>query len=104
MEIGRHITNADPGFGRRQIRDKDSTRVPSAEGQSSSAAQSANGAKLSPSLAAADIERYVQVLKDMDPTDLHRLEDLQQRIADGSYSSDMTDQVDDLLGFLDEGE
>lgn len=46
---------------------------------------------------AGAIERYVAVLKTMDPTNLHKVEDLRARIADGSYTADPQELADMLL-------
>jgi len=37
---------------------------------------------------AGAIERYVAVLKTMNPVNLHKVEDLRARIANGSYTAD----------------
>lgn len=44
----------------------------------------------------AEIARYVQILKAMNPVDLHRVENLRARIKDGSYTAD----ADQLAGGL----
>ena len=49
----------------------------------------------------AAIARYVQILKDMNPVDLHKIDQLRQRIAEGSYSAsadDLAGPLTDLLG------
>lgn len=46
----------------------------------------------------ASVGRFVAILKDMNPLDLHKVEDLRQRIADGSYSTDPDELADLLLG------
>lgn len=47
------------------------------------------------------IARYVGVLKGMDPTNLHKLEDLKARIANGSYTADAEELADMILGLSD---
>lgn len=61
-------------------------------------AQSGDQADLASGLDAGTVERYVSVLKTMNPLNLHRVEDLRQRIADGSYSTDPDELADLLLG------
>jgi flagellar biosynthesis anti-sigma factor FlgM len=46
----------------------------------------------------ANVSQFVAILKDMNPLDLHKVEDLRQRIADGSYSTDPDELADLLLG------
>ena len=44
------------------------------------------------------IQRYVSVLKTMNPASLHRVEELRARIADGSYTADPEKLADMILG------
>jgi flagellar biosynthesis anti-sigma factor FlgM len=47
------------------------------------------------------IDRYVQILKSMNPADLHRVEELRARISNGSYRADaeeLAGPLADLLG------
>jgi anti-sigma28 factor (negative regulator of flagellin synthesis) len=44
------------------------------------------------------IQRYVSVLKTMNPASLHRVEELRARIADGSYTADPEELADMILG------
>jgi anti-sigma28 factor (negative regulator of flagellin synthesis) len=46
----------------------------------------------------AKIARYVDVLKTMNPANLHRVEDLRARIADGSYSAEPEELADLIIG------
>jgi len=46
----------------------------------------------------ASIGRFVSVLKGMDPANVHRVEELRNRIANGSYRAD-PDELADLLVF-----
>lgn len=48
------------------------------------------------------IERYVQILKSMNPADLHRVEELRARIRDGSYRADANGLAGSLADLLDE--
>jgi anti-sigma28 factor (negative regulator of flagellin synthesis) len=47
---------------------------------------------------AASVERFVGVLKTMNPLNLHRVEDLRQRIADGRYSAGAEELAELLMG------
>lgn len=51
-------------------------------------------------LASTVSARFVEIVKTMDPTDLHRVEDIRQRIADGSYTATADELVDPLLEAL----
>ena len=44
------------------------------------------------------IARYVDVLKTMNPTHLHRVEELRALIADGSYTAEPEELADLILG------
>jgi anti-sigma28 factor (negative regulator of flagellin synthesis) len=46
---------------------------------------------------AGTIERYVSVLKTMNPVSLHKVEDLRVRIANGTYSADPEELADLIL-------
>ena len=49
------------------------------------------------------LQKFVDTLKGMDPSNLHRVEDLRQQIEDGSYQASSDDMVDNLLAFLADG-
>jgi flagellar biosynthesis anti-sigma factor FlgM len=48
------------------------------------------------------IDRYVQILKSMNPADLHRIEELRARIRDGSYRADAESLAGPLADLLDD--
>ncbi len=48
------------------------------------------------------IDRYVQILKSMNPADLHRVEELRARIRDGRYRADANTLAGPLADLLDE--
>ncbi len=50
-----------------------------------------------------EIARYVQILKAMNPVDLHRVENLRARIKDGSYTADPQQLAGPLADHLDQG-
>lgn len=54
-------------------------------------------------LDAAEAQRYVDRLRNYNPTDLHRLDELKAAVADGSYQADPTEFADRLLAALDRG-
>lgn len=47
---------------------------------------------------AASVGRLVQILRNMNPSDVQRIEEIKSRIADGSYTADPTELADLLLG------
>ena len=49
------------------------------------------------------LQHFVSHLRNMDPSDIHRVEELRQQIADGSYSAEPDDLVDALIQALDDG-
>lgn len=87
---------------KRQV-DKDLRQAEQAAGNSPSARQDGDAAKLSSRLAPEQIERYVSILKNMDPTDLHRVERFKEQIEDGTYQAHVDDLIDPLLDFLSDG-
>ena len=98
MEIGRHINSVDPNMAKRQVGKADGRQPTSDKTDEGTKTVRSSGADLS----SGELQKYVNILKDMDPVDLHRIEDLQRRIADGSYDSDLSDNLDDLMTFLDD--
>jgi flagellar biosynthesis anti-sigma factor FlgM len=49
----------------------------------------------------ASVRRYVDALKSMDPIDLHKVEDLRQRIASGAYRADPEELAGRLADVLE---
>lgn len=101
MNIPPEFRPVDPAVRRRQSEPaakpgvKDATAAPAT---ASSSAPGADQASLKTSFDQASVGRFVAILKDMNPLDLHKVEDLRQRIADGSYSTDPDELADLLLG------
>ncbi len=56
------------------------------------------GGSIADSFDPAAVSRFVAILKNMNPVDLHRVEELRARISDGSYSADPEDLADLLSG------
>ena len=96
MDISRDLRPADAPV-RKRATEAAAVRTP-AGGTSASA--SANHASLSDQVSFGDvgaIDRYVAVLKTMNPANLHKVEDLRARIADGSYTADPEELADLIL-------
>lgn len=49
----------------------------------------------------ASVGRMVGILKSMNPLDVHKVEDLRQRIADGEYTAEPEELADLILGAPD---
>src|ERR1043165_6067679 len=82
MEINKDYRPIDPATRKRQ---NDVARQ--GQAQPPPAANTGDAVQLSDSSPAA-VARYVQILKAMNPVDLHRVEELRSRIRDGSYRAD----------------
>jgi flagellar biosynthesis anti-sigma factor FlgM len=50
------------------------------------------------------IARYVEIIKGMNPADLHRVEELRARIADGSFTASPDELAGPLSDLLDRGD
>lgn len=97
-----------PPLDRKRDQDKDLAKT----GTSSSAAGAGSAKPPSQARGAAEqvhtqldpgkLQSFIDELKGMDPSDVHRVEELQQQIADGSYRADADDLVDNLLAFVDD--
>ena len=102
VNIGPQFGNIDPLGDRRRLEkvqnDKEVIRNEQKQGPDHSDSLSSNT-----SISQEEIERYVSILKNMDPADLHRVEDLRQSIEDGSYDSSLNELIDPLLDFLSDG-
>lgn len=93
MDIPRDLRPAEPAVRKR------AGEIP-ARGPAASHATPASSASAADAVNFGDagaIERYVSVLKTMDPANLHKVEDLRARIADGSYTADPEELADLLL-------
>lgn len=95
MEIHGDYRPIDPLARKRQA---EAAARPAAH-QEEAAAARGDKARVEPP-SAETIARYVQVLKTMNPVDLHRVEELRARIKDGSYqaeSGEMAGVLSDLF-------
>lgn len=75
-------------------------RVPTGSVAAAEAGASDRASILSPT--SEDIKRYVQVLKNSDPRDLHRIETLRERIRSGSYRADPDEMSGPLAALLEQ--
>ena len=91
MEIPRDLRPADPS-PRKRVGDGAGKTADKAPTTHTGPADHANFGDI------ATISRYVDVLKTMNPANLHKVEDLRARIADGSYSADPEELADLILG------
>ena len=81
----------DPAARRRQLDAARGSNGPAAGG----------AGKADASYAATDsaaVSRLVDIIKNMNPADVQRIEDLKERIADGRYRADPEELADLLLG------
>jgi flagellar biosynthesis anti-sigma factor FlgM len=86
----------------RGVNRSDGVASKAAEGSARSSATPAE--RLSLSLSPEQIQRYVDILKQMDPVDLHRVERFQKAIEDGSYGASVDELIDPLMDFLADDE
>jgi anti-sigma28 factor (negative regulator of flagellin synthesis) len=98
MVIPPEFRPTDPTVKRRQAElvarsDKTGEGKPTADATTSS-----DSAKVGSGLDPAAVGRFVEILKTMNPLDLHKVEDLRQRIADGRYKAEPDELADLLLG------
>jgi anti-sigma28 factor (negative regulator of flagellin synthesis) len=96
MKINPHISDVDPTLRKRQVERARDDHTPESTKQSAKG-EAAAGAF---GIQQQEVTRYVAMLKDMDPVDLHRVEDIRQRIENGAYSTEMDELIDPLLDFL----
>ena len=106
MDIPPDVRLTDPQARRRQAEAAAKTSRPAETGAVSTTKASGNPVAGSHDAAMvsatgmdqASIGRFVSVLKGMDPANVHRVEELRNRIANGSYRAD-PDELADLLVF-----
>jgi flagellar biosynthesis anti-sigma factor FlgM len=102
MKIGASLSGL-PIDPRREIgRGSDKVKADS-KVQTGGEQQSAAGTQVEMALDPQRLQKFIDTLKGMEPSDLHRVEELRQQINDGSYQAQAGDLVDDLLAFLDDG-
>lgn len=89
----------DPGgLERKRAAERDQRTAATNSAKSGSKAGSSGPAALDQST----VSSYVQVLANQDPARLHKVEDLRQRIADGTYTADPEELVDPLLDAIEQ--
>ena len=101
MDIPRELRPADPAVRRRPADNAGvaRSRVPTpAPGSNQAPASTPGGDHAAVTTDPSTIARYVDVLKGMNPTHLHRVEELRARIADGSYTAEPEELADLILG------
>lgn len=100
MNIPPEFRPVDPAVRRRQSEaaGKPGAAAPVGAGAPAATVKAADQASVKLPFDEASVGRFVSILKDMNPLDLHKVEDLRQRIADGSYSTDPDELADLLLG------
>lgn len=98
MKINPHIGDLDPTLRKRQSERVRQER--SLEGIDKSPAAENEKPSTSFGIKSQDVDRYVDMLKRMDPVDLHRVEDIRSRIENGEYSTEVDSLIDPLLSFL----
>jgi anti-sigma28 factor (negative regulator of flagellin synthesis) len=99
MEIPPEFKPTDPIQRRRQA--EQAARPAAGEATAAKAppqGKPADSAAVGQGFDPASVEKFVGVLKTMNPLSLHKVEDLRQRIADGSYGADADELADLLLG------
>ncbi|TVR42882.1 MAG: flagellar biosynthesis anti-sigma factor FlgM [Planctomycetota bacterium] len=99
MKIGASLNSLPIDRKRESGRDVEQAGGPSGR----PAAAGISAGQVETSLDPAALQKFVDVLKNMEPQDLHRVEDLRRQIADGSYGADADAMIDDLMSFLDDG-
>ena len=99
MKIGANL-NSLPINPKREVGVQD---APKKDAGSAKPSASSTAARVEMDLDPARLQRFVDLLKDMDPGDLHRVDELRQQVEGGQYQAAAGDMVDDLLAFLDDG-
>jgi flagellar biosynthesis anti-sigma factor FlgM len=96
MEIQGDFRPLDPATRKRQ-----SEAAKAAGGDQRPASKAGDAVRLDDA-SPQQIERFVQILKSMNPADLHRIEELRKRISDGSYTADAESLAGPLADLLDD--
>ena len=96
MDIPRDLRPADAPV-RKRATDAAAVRTPAGGTLASGSANHASGSDQVSFGDVGAIDRYVAVLKTMNPVSLHKVEDLRARIADGSYTADPQELADLIL-------
>jgi len=98
MDIRPEASGIDPLARQRQLERLQQERRD--EAQERAPASGAREGDAQVDVRSAATERFVRILSEMDPSDLHKVEDLRERIADGSYTARPEELVDPLLEAL----
>ena len=96
MKIGAHLNNLPLEQKRESRTSAPKTALRTGQGSTDSTQV---GLNLDPQR----LQKLVDTLKGMEPSDLHRVEELRQQVANGSYQANADDMVDNLLSFLNDG-
>ena len=102
MDISRDLRPADASV-RKRATDAAAVRTSTGSSRASGSAGQAGAVNQNSGLDQVSfgdvgaIDRYVAVLKTMNPVNLHKVEDLRARIADGSYTADPEELANLLL-------
>lgn len=97
MEIPPEFKPTDPIQRRRQA--EQAARSTSGQGDAAKTpTKAADSAAVGSGFDPASVDKFVSILKTMNPLNLHKVEDLRQRIADGRYGADADELADLLMG------
>lgn len=100
MEIHGDQRPLDPATRKRQT-DAANSRSAAKASESSGSSERRDAVELGTTSPQA-IARYVDILKAMNPADLHRVEDLRARIQDGSFTATPDELAGPLSDLLDD--
>lgn len=101
MEIQPDKRQTDPVLRKRQADAAASRSAKSSESSESSASSRRDAVELG-STSPQAIARYVDILKAMNPADLHRVEELRARIQDGSFTATPDELAGPLSDLIDD--
>lgn len=101
MEIQPDKRPLDPATRKRQT-DAAASRSAAKESQSAGAGSARRDAVELGATSPQAIARYVDILKAMNPADLHRVEELRARIQDGSFTATPDELAGPLADLIDD--
>lgn len=99
MEITSDFRPIDPSARKRQLDAANKVADPSAGQAQPPRSDSVDLGSTTPE----EIQRYVQILKAMNPVDLHKTDALRERILNGSYTASPDELATRLSDLLDPG-
>lgn len=102
MEIQPDKRQTDPVLRKRQADAAASRSAAKASESSASSASDRRDAVELGSTSPQAIARYVEILKAMNPADLHRVEELRARIQDGSFTATPDELAGPLSDLIDD--